>query len=193
MKIEERKLGELVVNFDRKRIPLSSRQRAERKGIYPYYGATSVMDYVDDYIFEGKYLLMGEDGTVIDEKGKPILQIANGKFWCNNHAHVLQNTDLVTFDYLYYLLKNTYALLLFFALFTKMNKNVNYAYQYLSNTETSFFILFAVFSHSAHSLLTFFLQSAYIPVTFLCCIYERHRKEQHRQAQRRAEVKQQQQ
>ena len=65
------------------------------------------MDYVDNYIFDGKYLLMGEDGTVIDKNGKPILQIAEGKFWCNNHAHILQNTELVTFDYLYYLLKNT--------------------------------------------------------------------------------------
>lgn len=107
MKFETRKLGELVINFDRKRVPLSSRQRSERQGVYPYYGATSIMDYVDDYIFDGKYLLMGEDGTVIDENGKPILQIAEGKFWCNNHAHILQNTELVTFDYLYYLLKNT--------------------------------------------------------------------------------------
>lgn len=107
MKFETRKLGELVINFDRKRVPLSSRQRSERQGFYPYYGATSIMDYVDDYIFDGKYLLMGEDGTVIDENGKPILQIAEGKFWCNNHAHILQNTELVTFDYLYYLLKNT--------------------------------------------------------------------------------------
>ena len=107
MKFETRKLGELVINFDRKRVPLSSRQRSERQGVYPYYGATSIMDYVDDYIFDGKYLLMGEDGTVIDKNGKPILQIAEGKFWCNNHAHILQNTELVTFDYLYYLLKNT--------------------------------------------------------------------------------------
>ena len=107
MKFETRKLGELVINFDRKRVPLSSRQRSGRQGVYPYYGATSIMDYVDDYIFDGKYLLMGEDGTVIDENGKPILQIAEGKFWCNNHAHILQNTELVTFDYLYYLLKNT--------------------------------------------------------------------------------------
>ena len=107
MKFETRKLGELVINFDRKRVPLSSRQRSERQGVYPYYGATSIMDYVDNYIFDGKYLLMGEDGTVIDKNGKPILQIAEGKFWCNNHAHILQNTELVTFDYLYYLLKNT--------------------------------------------------------------------------------------
>lgn len=107
MRFETRKLGELVINFDKKRIPLSSRQRAIHKGRYPYYGATSIMDYVDDFIFDGKYLLMGEDGTVINDNGKPILQIAAGKFWCNNHAHVLQNTELVTFEYLYYLLKST--------------------------------------------------------------------------------------
>lgn len=107
MKFENKKLGDLVINFDRKRIPLSSKQRSEHKGNYPYYGATSIMDYVDDYIFEGKYILMGEDGTVINENGTPILQIAEGKFWVNNHAHIFQNTELVTFDYLYYLLKNT--------------------------------------------------------------------------------------
>lgn len=101
------KLGDLIVNYDRKRVPLSSRERAAKQGVYPYYGATSIMDYVDDYLFDGKYILLGEDGTVIDENGKPVLQIAEGKFWCNNHAHIIQNTELVTFDYLYYLLKNT--------------------------------------------------------------------------------------
>ena len=107
MRFEERVLGDLIVNFDKRRIPLSSRQRSLRKGIYPYYGATSIMDYVDDYIFEGQYILMGEDGTVLDENGHPILQKAEGKFWCNNHAHVIRNTELITFNYLYYLLKNT--------------------------------------------------------------------------------------
>ncbi len=107
MKFEQRKLGELIVNYDRMRIPLSSRERAEKQGQYPYYGATSIMDFVNDYLFDGTYILLGEDGTVIDENGKPILQIATGKFWCNNHAHVLQNSSLVEFDYLYYLLKNT--------------------------------------------------------------------------------------
>ena len=58
--------------------------------IYPYYGATSIMDYVDDYIFDGTYLLMGEDGSVMTEDGFPFLQYVTGKFWPNNHAHVMQ-------------------------------------------------------------------------------------------------------
>ena len=53
------------------------------------YGATSLMDYVDNYLFEGIYLLLGEDGTVIDDKGYPILQYIDGKFWVNNHAHII--------------------------------------------------------------------------------------------------------
>ena len=57
--------------------------------LYPYYGATSLMDYVEDYLFDGIYLLLGEDGTVVDDKGFPILQYINGKFWVNNHAHIL--------------------------------------------------------------------------------------------------------
>lgn len=59
------------------------------KKIYPYYGAASLMDYVDNYIFDGKYLLLGEDGTVVDDKGYPILQYVWGQFWVNNHAHIL--------------------------------------------------------------------------------------------------------
>ncbi len=59
------------------------------KKIYPYYGAASLMDYVDEYIFDGKYLLLGEDGTVVDDAGYPILQYVWGKFWVNNHAHIL--------------------------------------------------------------------------------------------------------
>ena len=99
-------LSELLINFDSKRIPLSSRERECKKGIYPYYGATSVLDYVDEYIFDGTYILLGEDGTVINADGSPVLQLANGKFWCNNHAHILKNTDKVDFYFLYYLLKN---------------------------------------------------------------------------------------
>ena len=60
--------------LDSKRIPLSKREREKRANIYPYYGAASLMDYVDDYIFEGIHVLMGEDGTVIDKDGFPILQ-----------------------------------------------------------------------------------------------------------------------
>lgn len=82
-------VGEIIELHDSKRIPLSGAQRAKMEKLYPYYGATSLMDYVDNYLFDGIYLLLGEDGTVIDEKGYPILQYIDGKFWVNNHAHIL--------------------------------------------------------------------------------------------------------
>lgn len=74
-------VSEIIELHDSKRIPLSSREREKLDKIYPYYGATSVMDYVDRYFFDGIYLLLGEDGTVIDDKGFPILQYVEGKFW----------------------------------------------------------------------------------------------------------------
>ena len=82
-------------------------EREKRENIYPYYGAASLMDYVDDYIFDGVYILMGEDGTVIDSEGYPILQYVYGKFWVNNHAHVLRGKNNFSNEYLYLLLKNT--------------------------------------------------------------------------------------
>lgn len=81
--------GEAVTNFDSKRIPLSSREREKKQGSCPYYGATSIMDYVNDYIFDGTYVLLGEDGSVVKEDGKPFVQYVSGKIWVNNHAHVL--------------------------------------------------------------------------------------------------------
>jgi type I restriction enzyme S subunit len=101
------KLEEIITNYDRKRVPLSSRERENRKGIFPYYGAASILDYVDDYLFDGVYLLMGEDGTVITEDGKPVLQYVSGKFWVNNHTHVLQGKNLFTTEYVLLQLKNT--------------------------------------------------------------------------------------
>lgn len=83
-------VGEIVEIHDSKRIPLSGAQRAKmEKRIYPYYGAASLMDYVDEYIFDGIYLLLGEDGTVVDDAGYPVLQYVWGQFWVNNHAHIL--------------------------------------------------------------------------------------------------------
>ena len=82
-------VGEIIELHDSKRIPLSGSERDKMEKIYPYYGATSLMDYVDNYLFDGIYLLLGEDGTVIDDKGFPILQYIDGKFWVNNHAHIL--------------------------------------------------------------------------------------------------------
>ena len=83
-------IGEITDCFDSKRIPLSANQRNERKGKYPYYGATEIMDFVNDYIFEGSYVLVAEDGSVMDDNGYPITQIVHGKIWVNNHAHVLK-------------------------------------------------------------------------------------------------------
>jgi type I restriction enzyme S subunit len=101
------KLGEIIQNFDSRRKPLSSRERENRKGIYPYYGAASIFDYIDDYLFDGIYLLLGEDGTVITEDEKPVLQYVSGKFWVNNHAHILQGKDYYSTEFSYLLLKNT--------------------------------------------------------------------------------------
>ena len=89
-------LNEIAQNFDAKRKPMSSREREEHQGIYPYYGATSIIDYVDDYIFDDTYLLMGEDGTVKTNDGNPVLQYIWGKNWINNHAHVLKGTAIST-------------------------------------------------------------------------------------------------
>ena len=99
------RLIDLTLNFDSKRVPLSSREREVRTGTYPYYGAASLLDFVDSYIFDGIYLLVGEDGTVIDEHGHPILQYVFGRFWVNNHAHVIQGKYPFSTEYVYLLLK----------------------------------------------------------------------------------------
>lgn len=93
--------------FDHKRIPLSGMQRDRMEKIYPYYGATSVMDYVDNYLYDGIYLLMGEDGSVMTDEGFPFLQYVEGKFWCNNHAHIMQGKNGYTTEMLYCLLNRT--------------------------------------------------------------------------------------
>jgi type I restriction enzyme S subunit len=89
---EETTLGDVIDIFDSKRIPLSKMQRDKMKigKLYPYYGAASIMDYVNDYIFDGEYILIGEDGTVRTSEGYPVLQYATGKFWVNNHTHVIR-------------------------------------------------------------------------------------------------------
>ena len=101
------KISDIIELYDSKRIPLSSRERAERQGKYPYYGATSVMDYVDDYLFDGIYLLLGEDGTVADAKGYPILQYVDGKFWVNNHTHIIRGKNNFSVELLYTLFSLT--------------------------------------------------------------------------------------
>ena len=107
---EDWKIGmikDIIELHDSKRIPLSGSEREKMDKIYPYYGATSCMDYVDNYIFDGKYLLLGEDGTVIDKNGYPILQYVEGKFWVNNHAHIITGKLGYTVEILYLLFKQT--------------------------------------------------------------------------------------
>ena len=97
---------DIIDLHDSKRIPLSSRERDKMTmKIYPYYGAPSVMDHVEAYIFDGCYLLLGEDGTVIDDYGHPILQYVWGKFWVNNHAHIISGKNGFMVESLYLFFK----------------------------------------------------------------------------------------
>lgn len=100
-------VAEIIELHDSKRVPLSSREREKLDKIYPYYGATSVMDYVDRYLFDGIYLLLGEDGTVVDDKGFPVIQYVEGKFWVNNHAHIITGKNGFTVELLYLLFSLT--------------------------------------------------------------------------------------
>ena len=94
--------------YDSMRTPLSSSERAGMERLYPYYGAVSIVDYVDDFIFDGEYLLVSEDGIyVVDENGHPLLQHITGKFWANNHAHILKGKAGFNEDSLYLFLANT--------------------------------------------------------------------------------------
>lgn len=101
------RFSELIELEDSKRVPLNSRDRKVRKGSYPYYGATSIMDYVDDYLFDGIRVLLGEDGTVIREDGKPVLQYVWGKYWVNNHAHILKSKVDYSLEAIYIALART--------------------------------------------------------------------------------------
>ena len=83
-------MGMYVDNHDAARVPVSSKEREKRKGKYPYYGASGVIDQIDGYTHQGEYLLLGEDGANLLARSKPIAFLAKGKFWVNNHAHVLK-------------------------------------------------------------------------------------------------------
>lgn len=93
-------VGKVSECFDKHRIPLSKRQREQKQGIIPYYGATSVMDFVDEAIFDDIYLLLGEDGSVVKEDGTPFIQYIWGPAWVNNHAHVLKGIKSVSTEQL---------------------------------------------------------------------------------------------
>ena len=90
---EKTTLGK-VVNFQNgKRVPLSESDRQKRQGEYRYYGASGVIDHIDDYIFDGQYILIGEDGANIITRSSPLAFIVEGQFWVNNHAHIFQSKN----------------------------------------------------------------------------------------------------
>lgn len=83
--------------LDGLRKPIKSEDRKCEKGLYPYYGASGIIDYIDEYIFDGEYVLLSEDGANILDRNYRVAFIARGKIWVNNHAHVLlpyKNIDI---------------------------------------------------------------------------------------------------
>lgn len=103
--VEWKKLGEVCEVLDSLRKPVAKDKR--NIGEYPYYGANGIQDYVDDYIFDGTFLLFGEDGSVINADKSPVLHWATGKIWVNNHAHILKESPQARLRYLYYCLQST--------------------------------------------------------------------------------------
>ena len=88
----------LVEFHDRRRIPLSKKERADRHGPFPYYGAQGIIDWIDDYIFDGRFLLIAEDGENLNSRKQPVAYMAEGQFWVNNHAHIVKALDGVADD-----------------------------------------------------------------------------------------------
>lgn len=103
MKFDELRFDEITLNYDKERIPLSAMEREKRQGKYRYYGAQGIIDYVNDYIFDGKYLLIAEDGENLKSKKQNIAQIVEGQFWVNNHAHIVKCNEKCILEYLAYL------------------------------------------------------------------------------------------
>ena len=102
------KLGEVVEFHDHKRVPLSSHERSQRPGPHPYYGASGIIDHVDGYLFDGRYLLVAEDGENLSSRHTPVAFMASGRFWVNNHAHVLRGIPSLADDhYLMHYLQNS--------------------------------------------------------------------------------------
>ena len=92
-----------ILDSQRKPVTKSDRE----SGIYPYCGANGVLDYVKNYIFDGSFILIGEDGSVITKNGNPVVNKIEGKIWVNNHAHIVQEFGNLGYqDFLYYALQS---------------------------------------------------------------------------------------
>ncbi|WP_273383863.1 restriction endonuclease subunit S [Actinobacillus porcinus] len=105
MEFKKITVGNFAENLDRFRIPLSSAEREKKRGKYPYYGAAKIIDYVDGFTHSGLSVLIAEDGSVETDKGYPVVQLANGEYWVNNHTHVLKGKNDWDTLYLYYALQ----------------------------------------------------------------------------------------
>ena len=101
-KVVAKKVSELVDVFNNIRVPLSSKQRETLAKIYPYYGAQGIVDYVDDYLFDGEYIPIAEDGENLKSNNQNICNIVQGKFWVNNHAHIVRANAKNSTKYLFY-------------------------------------------------------------------------------------------
>ncbi len=98
--VEFRPLEQCCVILDNKRKPVTKGAREE--GEYPYYGANGIQDYVSGYIFDGTFVLVGEDGSVVTPNGNPVVTWAEGKIWVNNHAHIIAEKDGILLRYLFH-------------------------------------------------------------------------------------------
>jgi type I restriction enzyme S subunit len=92
--------GDVSENYDSERDPVSKTERNEIDGEIPYYGATKVLDHMHDYLFDGKFLLIAEDGSVKTDDGYPVIQFINKKFWASNHVHVIKGKGHVSTEFL---------------------------------------------------------------------------------------------
>ena len=107
MSWEKKKLGDLIDLYDNIRIPLSAIEREKRQGEYPYYGAQSIIDYVNEYLFDGNYILIAEDGENLRKRSQPIAFAVSGQFWVNNHAHIVKGKSDIADDlFIKYFLNN---------------------------------------------------------------------------------------
>ena len=105
MMFEKVALGTVCKFFNNLRKPVTRSSRVA--GEYRYFGAAGIQDYVSEYLFDGDFILVGEDGTVVTEDDQPVVQQVSGKFWANNHAHVIQPNDMEDYNYLYFAISST--------------------------------------------------------------------------------------
>jgi type I restriction enzyme, S subunit len=102
----ETHLESVVEILDSQRIPVNAKNRALRKGPYPYYGANGQVDSIDTFIFDGDFALLAEDGGYFDDPSRPVAYRVNGRFWANNHVHILKMLGRIPSQFLIHTLNH---------------------------------------------------------------------------------------